>query len=373
MLQYQRYIFRHLLFVLGMTLLGLTAVLWLMQTLRLVDFIVNQGIPVGLFLKLSFLLLPSMIMMVMPVAVSITIVFLYHRLRSDSELVVLQSSGLSKRQLATPGLYIALLASLVAYLISTVILPLSTKEFRDMQFFLRNNYVSVLLQDGVFSTPVSGLTVYVRERIDDETFRGVMVHDNRDPKAPVTMMAQKADLEATAEGPQFLLYNGNRQELRNGALSFLQFDRYVLDIGVYTRGIEARKKDTEEQSIGELLGSQASDYSTAEAYKRALADGHQRLIWPALPVSLALAVLGLMLSGEFNRRHQWRRNAMAALLVVGVIVMMVGMRGLMMRYTWAIGLGYLVMVAPLILGVVTLWPKRLNPRRMAGSSSVGAV
>lgn len=361
--QYQRYIFRHLLFILGMTLLGLTAILWLMQTLRLVDFIVNQGIPVWLFLKLSVLLLPSMVMMVMPVALSISIVFLYHKLRTDSELVVLQSTGLSRAQLAMPALKAAMCASLAALLISLFILPLSTREFRDMQFFLRNNYVSVLLQDGVFSTPVNGLTVYVRERIGDDTFRGVMVHDNRNPSSPITMMAEKADLESTAQGPQFVLYKGNRQELRGKALSFLQFDRYVLDIGVYTREMGARKKDTEEQSINELLLSSETDFDNAKDYRQAVADGHQRLMWPALPLTLALGVLGIMLSGEFNRRHAWRRNMLAAGLVVLSVVAMVAMRGLITRYGWMAPLGYVMLCAPGVLGICALWPTRLSPRK----------
>lgn len=363
MLQYQRYIFRQCCFVLGMTLLGLTAILWLMQTLRLVDFIVNQGIPVALFLKLSGLLLPSMIMLVMPIALSIAIVFLYHKLRSDSELVVLQSSGLSRMQLASPALIVALLAVLISLLISAVVLPLSTREFRDMQHFLRNNYVSVLLQDGVFSTPVDGLTVYVRERVGEQTFRGVMVHDNRIPTSPVTMMAEKANLENTADGPQFLLFQGNRQELKNGALSFLQFDSYVLDIAVYTKGGGARKMDTEERGITELLFSAPESYESDKEYRKALADGHQRVIWPLLPFSLALGILGLMLSGEFNRRQGWQRNMVSMCLVVAIIVAMVAMRGLIARYAWMVPVAYVVALLPVVLGVLTLWPKKLRLNR----------
>lgn len=47
---------------------GLGAAVWLTQSLRLVDLIVNRGLPLGQFLKLALLLLPGLVGTILPIA-----------------------------------------------------------------------------------------------------------------------------------------------------------------------------------------------------------------------------------------------------------------------------------------------------------------
>lgn len=361
MLQYQSYIFKNLVHATLMVTLGLTSIVWLMQALRLVDFIVNQGIPIGMFLKLSLLLTPSLLMMVLPAALCVATIFWYHRLKSESELVVLQSAGLSRLQLAVPALGVAFFAMLVGYFISLVILPISSREFREMQFFLRNNYVSVLLQEGVFSTPIAGLTVFVREREGEKMFKGVLVHDSRDPEAPVTMMAEKATLENTVDGPRFLLTNGNRQELRNQKISFLEFDSYPLDISVYANNAVSRKPDTEEQSIFALFSKTPEQSENMKVFFKERAEAHQRLLWPPMALSLSAIVLAFSLTGQFNRRQRWQRNAIISACCGALIIFMVAMRGAMSRNTDWVPVAYIVLLLTFIAALMVLFPP-LMPR-----------
>ena len=126
----------------------------------------------------------------------------------DSELVVMQAAGLSRWRLSAPALQVAVGVTAIAYVIALYLQPVSYTRFRDMQSFLRNNYVSILLQEGVFSNPVEGLTVFIRERDADGILHGILVHDNRNPKNPITMMAEEGKLVETPQGPRFLLKNG---------------------------------------------------------------------------------------------------------------------------------------------------------------------
>ena len=50
-------------------LLALTGVIWLSQSLRFVDMIVNKGLSAGYFLYLSSMVLPSVLSIILPIAV----------------------------------------------------------------------------------------------------------------------------------------------------------------------------------------------------------------------------------------------------------------------------------------------------------------
>ncbi|MBN8908686.1 MAG: LptF/LptG family permease, partial [Rhodospirillales bacterium] len=56
-----RYVFRQLLLAVIAVTAGLTALIWLTQSLRFVELVVNHGLSFGVFLKLTGLLIPSFI------------------------------------------------------------------------------------------------------------------------------------------------------------------------------------------------------------------------------------------------------------------------------------------------------------------------
>lgn len=350
MYQYNKYIIRHLVHSTLLITFSLTSIVWLTQALRFIDFIVNQGISVTLFLQLTLLLVPSLLMMILPPALFCAVLFTYNKLKMDSELIVMQAVGLSRWRLAMPALQVGAVVMLIGYFIAFWLQPVSYGKFKDMQNFLRNSYVSLLLQEGVFSTPVNGLTVFIRDRDKEGILHGILVHDNRVPDDQVTMMAEQAQLVETPQGPRFLLTNGNRQEVSDGKLSFLTFDNYTMDLSFYTKSMGARYPDTQEMFVHELLTNDPG-VSEGENRKR-YAEGQQRIIWPSYNITLTLIAMAVMLSGQFNRRGHWQRLTAAVLMATVLMFTGVGMRGIMTTHPDLIFLGYLVSAVP---ALASLW------------------
>jgi len=345
MYHYSKYIARHLIHSTLLITFSLTSIVWLTQALRFIDFIVNQGVSIVIFLKLTILLIPSLLMMILPPALFCSVLFVYNKLKVDSELIVMQAAGLSRFRLAIPAMQVAALVMLVGYGVSLYLMPVSYGRFKDMQNFLRNNYASILLQEGVFSNPVEGLTVFLRERDKDGILHGILVHDNRDPAAPITMLADEGKLVDTPTGPRFLLMNGNRQEVKNGKISFLNFESYTMDISLYAKSVVGRPADTQEMYLPQLL-TYDNSVPPAENQKR-FAEAHQRIIWPAYSITLTLIALAALLSGEFNRRGHWQRIALAVLYGVMILFAAVGFRGMMAAEDAMVPMGYLNLLIPI--------------------------
>src|SRR5437763_6119087 len=132
-----RYILRQCLSVTLFVTAALSAAVWLAQSLRLVDLIVNRGLSAEVFLYLALLILPRFFDIVLPIGAFIAVLFIFNRLTSESELVVLRAAGVSPVALARPVLFLAGIACLVLLSLSAYYLPASHREFTDPQFQIR--------------------------------------------------------------------------------------------------------------------------------------------------------------------------------------------------------------------------------------------
>src|SRR5689334_517431 len=159
-----RYILRQSFSIMLFITAALSAAVWLAQSLRLVDLIVNRGLAIELFLYLALLILPRFLDIVLPIGAFIAVLFVFNRLTSESELVVMRAAGLSPLTLARPVFLLAGIAFLMLFSLSAYFLPASNREFKDLQFEIRNRFVSALLQDGTFTTISNKLTIYIAGR-----------------------------------------------------------------------------------------------------------------------------------------------------------------------------------------------------------------
>lgn len=316
---YLRYLLRQLALPALVATLAFSGAVWLSQSLRFVDLIVNKGLPVTTFLYLTILLFPSLLLIILPVALLSAVLFVYYRMTQESELTVMKAVGLSNLQLAAPAILLASLVSLFCYAVSLYLMPLAFSSFRDLQYEIRRDFSHVLLQPGVFNTPLDEVTVYIREHRNDGTLAGILVHDERDPRQPTTMMAEQGFLVEGDAGPLFVLENGNRQELelRRGArhpeLRILHFERYVLDLAAATSPPDERSRKPKELFLHELFDP-GPDLSPAER-REYVVEAHKRLTWPLNALVFALIGLAALLAEGFNRRGQWKRTVSAVVIV----------------------------------------------------------
>ena len=123
--RYQRYLLRQLIGPFLLVTVGLTAVVWLSQSLRIIDLIVNKGLSFSAFLLMSMLVLPTFLSAILPIAFFCALLFVYNKLTIDSELVSLRAAGVSQWSLAKPALVMATIVVVVSYAIIMYVMPVS--------------------------------------------------------------------------------------------------------------------------------------------------------------------------------------------------------------------------------------------------------
>jgi lipopolysaccharide export system permease protein len=365
-----RYIFRQLLFALLAVTSGLTALIWLTQSLRFVELVVNHGLSFGVFLRLTGLLIPSFIAVILPITTFVVVQFVYQRLAGDRELTVMRAAGLSPFALARPAFALAILTTLACFALNLWIVPASLAAFRQFQWEIRNRIAAFLVQEGVFTEVSDGLTVYIRSREPDGTLHGILVDDERDPKNPSTILAERGRLLEGPTGPRVLLIDGSRQEIdkQTGRLDILTFRENVVDLADSAHQDGPRLLDMSEATIPELLHPPTNIPQIDGPRWRA--EAYKRLAGPFSALSYAAVALFFSLTGTFRRHGGLLRplasvGTMVVLLALGLAVDNIAARdNTLIPLIWAQAILPGVMCAWLLL-VPPLLPRRRRPLPLA--------
>jgi len=373
-----RYILKQLTVGMVLVTVGMSVLLWLSQSLRFIDLIVNKGLSVGLFLKLTSLLLPGFLMVVLPIAVFTVVLFVYNKLNTDRELVVMRATGMSQWDLSKPALILAAAVMVLSAALSIWIAPASVKTFREMQWTIRQDVTHLVLKEGEFTDIGDGIVVFVSDRDADNVLTNVLISDSSKPGKEITVMAEKGALVSGATVPRIHLINGNRQEYDPATHEFtiLYFDSYTAEFGDSHPSDEVRFRDARERTLTELFTATTLDADTGATLlkpmdvRRFRVEGVQRLLLPLQPVGFALLALAGLLGGMFNRRGQGLRIAAAVGVMVAFQAAALGVNNLAGRSLLFLPLLPLLTLLLIVIPAYLLYPVRRRAHEAGLSTGV---
>lgn len=350
-----RYMFWQLFVGMALVATALTCVVWLTQSLRFVDLIVNSGLSAGTFVFLTGLMMPNFLTIILPVSLFAITTFAYHRMIMDRELVVMRAAGLGQIALAKPAVLLSLIVVGVGYVLSTYLVPSSYAQFREMKWDARYNFSHVLLREGTFNDVSRGVTVYVRERTDDGQLLGIVAHIEKDAVKNETWMAERGALVENEDGARVVMFNGSRQEIVTATkqLTILYFDQSVLDLDTPADEENVRHREPRERSMDELYNLDTTGLNE-ESVGKYKVEIHRRLAFPWSALGFAIIALSVLISGGFTRRGEGRRVVAAVLLAAVYQGTMLAILNAAAKNEALFPAIYAVTAIPVVLGAITL-------------------
>jgi lipopolysaccharide export system permease protein len=337
------YVLGQILWAVALLTILLTSVILLTQSLRLLDLVINRGQSAPTFVYLTFLILPGLLVIILPIAYFIGTLFTLSRLNGDSELVVMASAGFSQRQLAVPVFIAAGLAMLITWVCALWLMPAGQRALNAKVVDIRADIGAALLNEGEFNVPAPGLTVFIRQLGNDGQIRGILVHDSRDTRRPVTYLAERGVLAQTPQGARLIMLDGTvEQSAKSGSqLSVLKFRRDVINLDQFAGPARVNRRQTSERYLGELLNPQESNLSRQirNAY---LAEAHNRLSEPLYCIAFALIAMAAILRGRRQRGALALRLTVAFLAAAGLRIAGYGVTGLASSHPALLSLFYLI-------------------------------
>jgi LPS export ABC transporter permease LptF/LPS export ABC transporter permease LptG len=158
-----RYVVKAALPYVLLSLLLLTAVLLTQQSGRFAELALSADLPLSLAAQITAALLPSVLVLTLPVAVLAGIVIGFARMGSDSEVVALRAAGVGTWSLLWPALVIGLLATMAATFLHLREAPQAARDLRRaaLQGALRK--LESPVGPRTFNTEIPGYVIYVRD------------------------------------------------------------------------------------------------------------------------------------------------------------------------------------------------------------------
>ena len=362
-MQFDRYIFKQMLrtsFAVTLTLVG---IMWLFQTIRILELVINRGAPMADFLLMSVTVIPLWLTIAIPISVFVAVMWVFHRALVDRELLVAQASGRSAIQLARAPIALGVLFTTFLVINSVFLLPLSFGVYKEVQFKLRNTIPTVMLQDNVFIDVVDGMTMLIGKKYKDGHVENVFIHDEKADGVIVTMTAKAGRFIEKDGKPAIILNEGHRFELSQDKQSgaTLMFDTHTVSIMPRDRKQSTRMPiEMNEDRISNLLNPEASPQ--AVYVNQRVAEGHYRIASPFLAFALIMIASTGVLHGQIRRSNWSRRTSATIAMGILCIAAIVSARSLATTSPLMIPLIYLSMLVP-AAGLLTLlgWQSIAQP------------
>jgi lipopolysaccharide export system permease protein len=321
------------------------------QLFRLLSLVIDNSATLLIFFNLLGLSVPTFLPLVLPLALGTATIFTYHKFAIDSELVVMRAAGISPLRLATPAIVMTGIIMVVCFILTLWITPAANRNLVSLQYKVRDSYAVFLAHPGNFNDITEGLTFYARRRGAGGALEGILIHDVRQPLAPVTIMADTGQVMDNNGQPQIVVFKGQRQEmnLETGKLDQLGFDQYVLDLNALRAASPPRMADPREQTVWELLNPTDEMLKMRTTHDHLMAELNQRLASPFLALAYALIALASILAGEFNRRGMGKRILLASTAIIVTQACFMAMVSAVARHEWLAPMLYMTAFIPSVI------------------------
>jgi lipopolysaccharide export system permease protein len=352
------YIFRTTFGAFLIILFSLTSVIWLTHALRDIDIMTNQGQTVLVFIGITGLIIPQLVLIIAPVALMIAMAHTLNKLANDSEIIVMNAAGMSPWRLFHAFLAAAIVVSALVAVLAAFISPKCIRELRRWAAEVRADLVTNIVQPGRFTTIERGLTFHIRERQPNGVLLGIFIDDLRDPTERATFLAEQGQILKSDKGTFLVLQRGSvqRHPSTEPDPTIVIFDRYAFDLSQFTSsaqgsGAQELNYSPSERYEWELLSPDPKDPIYVKDPGQFPAELHDRLAAPLYP--LAFMVITYAYLGAPRTTRQSRNMslisavaAISALRFTGFASMVFGVKS-----PSALALQYVALAAALILGL----------------------
>ena len=354
---FSRYVFRQVTNAFVIILVTLTTIVWLATALKQLDLIVSQGQGFVLFLKMTFLTLPSLMALIAPNAMLMASLYTLDRMNGDSELIVMTAAGAPIWRIGAPFVLLASMVCVVILICNLWIMPASMRALRALITQVRTDVISQVLQPGRFSSTEAGLTFHIRDRSPTGDLLGLLVHDERDDKQIMSYLADRGRIISNDDGSYLVMFEGHvhRYETKSPdqGVQIVAFDQYVLNISDFTpKDTGSKELRPRERYLSELLNPDPKLLKQKGAAGQLRTELHDRFSTPFYPLLFACLAVAILGHARTTRESRWAQILIAAGIAVGLRVSGLTASNLVTLSAGATPLVYLIPIGAIIVAAL---------------------
>ena len=311
-----RYIFKELMIPFTVSLGALCFIVFTKEMLRLVELLVSKGVGFMAVLNIVAHLMPSFLVLTLPIACLVSSITAFGRLSYDKELVAMRAAGVSLLRIAFPVVIFSFLVFLLTVYLSQWGQPWSNVSLKKLAISLIKDQLTIALDKGVFNEPTPGMMIYVPEPAEGKKAEGIFIADQRDPSKPLIVTAHAFSMLQDPKQKQlgFRLFDGTIHAIPRDITQHHQvtFGTYDLKMDLPSTFDDSTPERRGYDYIVQQLDE--SGWRDSNALRR-LMEYYKDLGFPV--ATLILGILGLPVGIVSKRSGRMGGFALGILIMVG--------------------------------------------------------
>jgi len=275
-------------------LLIFSLVIWLMQAVRLLDLIYEDGNTFLIYIKYIFLQLPRILSKLSVIVFFITFFWTLNILEESNEIKTISFFGIEPKVFFFKFLKFSFFFSIILIFFKAFIVTYSNKKSRDLLNDEGISSFSNLLKDNNFNNPSRKTTVYVEEKNKIGELKNIIIFQENEIGGSKVIIAKNGFITKIKGKSYFITEKGIIQEIGlDGKISQISFDKTTTDIENF------KKKSADYYKITELSFIELINiYKKSESLTTNL-DAHVQLVNILLAPFIIVSIV-LLLSTLFT-------------------------------------------------------------------------
>ncbi len=293
-----------------LTLLGISAIIWVFQAVNFLDIIIEDGRNYKIYLNYTLLNLPKIISRILPFALFFSFSYIFIKYESNNEFIIFWNHGVNKLKLVNLFFSVSIFLMLIQILLLAFIVPKTQEIARSKLRTSDIDYFEGLIKTKKFNDTIKGLTIYADDKNDNDEFENIYIKKKDDNKFQITY-AKKGVFELKGNKKVLVLYDGQTLNSNNNQTTNFKFSKSDFGISNMEEHLVTHKK-IQEQSTNILIKCLINIYSTKKQSilncdennpRNTFKELFKRILNPFYLPVLILTTLLLILNSKESRKY----------------------------------------------------------------------
>ena len=218
-------------FILICLVVGL--IVWTLQAVNYFDYVVQDGHGLKTYFFYTILNFPKIIHRIIPFIFFISLFYILIDYEMRNELLIFWTSGISKLNFANKIIIFSLMLTILQIGIGGFFSPFSQYKGREILKDSNIDFFTALIKEGKFINAVDGLTIFIKKKNDDETFKNVFIDDSS-KKISRMIYAKNGSIIENEKIKIFRLYDGQIINKDENKINIFEFDEIDFNLADYS-------------------------------------------------------------------------------------------------------------------------------------------
>ncbi len=152
-------------------------IVWIIQAANYLDFVIDDGHNFTVYFYYNLFNFPKIIHRILPFVFGISVFFELIKYERNNELLIFWTNGVTKKRFISNLVNFSIIVMFLQIIIGSIISPSSQLKARE---FLKNSsmdFLPNLIKQGKFIDTVSGLTIFINEKTDKNSFKNIYIQE----------------------------------------------------------------------------------------------------------------------------------------------------------------------------------------------------